>query len=160
MIGKSGFTLVELMIVIAMMALLIMAVAPLTTAWVNDADLLKVEGDLTQAVGRAKAAALRNEGAAINDQPASAICISTTNLLTLLERSSAAAPNCTAGTGNQTWSTQLAPSVAVSANNLAVTCMCFDNKGLPTSNACSGCNNSPTLNLSTGNNSSESVQIF
>lgn len=138
--SMRGFTLIEILITIAIIALIILVAAPLSGGWVRDADLINTEAQLTEAVGRAKAAALRNNRAATGDNPAAVICRSNTNLLTVMEGTSAAAPSCTP-TGTQIWQAQIKSSITVEVNNTAFSCLCFNNKGAttisaPCSNTC------------------------
>ena len=145
----QGFSLIELMIVIAILAFLVLAAAPLSGAWVQDADLHEVEGSLTQAVGRAKAAALRNYAAAENNQPVTAICIAN-NTVSVRERTASAAPDCATPAGTLLWQDAIDEDVSIKANTVAVSCMCFNNRGFLTSDSCAGCNTLSTLTLTAG----------
>lgn len=156
---QYGFTLVELLIVVAILAFLTLAAAPLSGAWVQDADLLKVEGEFTQAIGRAKASALRNQRAALASEPVTAICVSNTKVLTVLEGTQATAPNCGTPAGTQLWTAQLDSDVSVTSSGNAVSCMCFDNRGLLTTSSCAGCLTQSTFTLSAGSKN-ETVYIY
>lgn len=75
--GKSqGFTLIEVMVVVALVALLLMMALPLTREWVQSAHQRQTAGMLAEAFGRAKALALRNPQA-LTDQnlPGAAVCL-------------------------------------------------------------------------------------
>jgi prepilin-type N-terminal cleavage/methylation domain-containing protein len=129
---NSGFTLIEVLIVIAIFAMIILVGAPLTGAWVTDASRLETEGQLTQAMGRAKAAALRNYMAATGDTPVTAICLADDNILTVLEGAPGTpSPDCNSATGTQLWRAKLHPSIAVKLNSEEFSCVYFDNKGTP-----------------------------
>lgn len=132
---NSGFTLIEVLIVIAIFAMIILVGAPLTGAWVTDANRLETEGQLTQAMGRAKAAALRNYMAATGDTPVTAICLADDHILTVLEGApgtpSPTSPDCSSATGTQLWRAKLHPKIVVKLNSEAFSCVYFDNKGTP-----------------------------
>jgi prepilin-type N-terminal cleavage/methylation domain-containing protein len=57
---RAGFTLVELMVALAIGALMMMLCVPFGVAWMDGTRQLQARGDLIDAVGRAKSAALRN----------------------------------------------------------------------------------------------------
>lgn len=146
-----GFTLIEVLIVIAIFALIILVAAPLSGYWVRDANRLEVEGQLTQATGRAKAAALRNYMAATGESPVTVICLSATNLLTVREGTAGVAPDCDPVTGTQLWQTQLSQNVTVQSGGANFSCLCFNNKGALTSNStCNVCSTSNELTLTAG----------
>ncbi len=157
---QHGYTLIEIMMVVAIIALLAMTGTALTGTWVQDANLVQVEGDLTQAIGRAKSSALRNEMTALGDAPVTAICISQSNFLTILEGSNGTSPSCSPASGSEIWHTQLDSDVTVKVGGTAISCMCFNNQGLLTDNACAGCSTSSELQLLTGNNHSETAYIY
>lgn len=150
---NRGFTLIEVLIVIAIFALIILVAAPLTGFWVRDANLLEAEAQMTQAVGRAKAAALRNYMAAKGDDPVTVICLSDTNLLTVREGTAGVPPSCgTTPAGTQLWRAQLSTNVTVQANSADFSCVCFTNKALLTNGGatCSACSTSTQFSLSAG----------
>lgn len=159
---KQGFTLIEVLIVIAIFALIVLVAAPLSGSWVRDANLLETEGQLTQAVGRAKAAALRNKVAATGDNPVSAVCLSNNNVLTVREGTAAGiAPHCTTPAGDQLWQTQVNTNVTVKANGAALSCMCFTNKGLLTAQGnCAGCSTSTSFNLSASGTTPQDFALY
>jgi len=57
---QSGFTLIELMITIAIIALLAVVAAPYTSSWIHEANVNEAKSTLHRAHGQAKAIALRN----------------------------------------------------------------------------------------------------
>lgn len=159
-----GFTLIEVLIVIAIFALIVLVAAPLSGSWVRDANVLEAEGQLTQAVGRAKAAAFRNKMGGLDTNPVAAICLSAGNLLTVREGTSAGvAPSCAATPqGDQLWQTQIDENVSVKrdATN-AFTCVCFNNKGMATTQGtCSSCASTAGFLLSASGVSSRAVSLY
>lgn len=152
----KGFTLVETMIIITIVGLLVMAAAPLTGSWIQDANISQTEGNLSQAVARAKSLALRNEGGAFGGEPVAAICISNTQKLTLLQHNGTHAPSCIGPVGDLMWEVQLNINVKIyevisnTVNTATVGCMCFDNQGLMTQNQCAVCASGITFKLQEG----------
>lgn len=145
---SKGFSLIEIMIVIAVIALVVLVAAPLTGNWVSDAKRIEAEAQLTQAVGRAKAAALRNHMAATGESPVTAICLSDSNLLTVLEGTAGAAPSCASAGGTKLWQAQLHKGISVKVDSNDFSCVCFNNKGLlTTSGSCSACATTSNLSL-------------
>jgi prepilin-type N-terminal cleavage/methylation domain-containing protein len=62
-----GFTLIELMFGLALSSFLMMLAIPFTVAWMDSARQMQARGDIVDAVGRAKALALRNERSLASD---------------------------------------------------------------------------------------------
>jgi type IV pilus assembly protein PilA len=158
---KKGFTLIEILITISLLALIILVAAPFSGSWVGDARVLETEGQLTQAMGKAKAAALRNRMGAINNNPVAIICKNNTNLVTVVEGISGTAPNCSPLAGSQIWETQIHSTVTINVNNAAMSCLCLDNKGAVTTAtaACSACSTATQFSLGSGSISS-TVAIY
>lgn len=148
----SGFTLIEIMIVIALIAFLALTVSPIGGSWVRSADVQKTEGNLTEAIGRAKAGALRNPSGVVGELPVTAICIS--DNLVVLQSTDNNPPNCTGLVGRQLWRTTLDAGVQITASSTsteAISCACFNNKGLlSSSDTCSSCASNTTFYLSAG----------
>lgn len=152
--NMRGFTLIEVLIVIAIFSLIILVAAPLSGFWVRDANRLEAEAQLTQAMGRAKAAALRNHMAALGETPVTAMCLSDTNLLTVREGTPGNSPSCNPAAGTQLWKAQLSPHVTVQAGGADFSCLCFTNKGLLTDDtSCSVCSTTTEFALTAGGES-------
>ena len=148
---KYGFTIIEVLVVLAIVALIAVVATPLSRDWMRDANRLETEAQLTQAIGRAKAASLRNKMAATGDSPVTAVCRSDTNLITVREGVSGTAPNCSTSGGTQIWQAQISTNVTIKVNGSALNCLCFSNKGLTTSSTpCSACATSTIFTLDAG----------
>lgn len=65
-----GFTLIELMVTLAILAMLLLMAAPLAADWVHGARTLQARGTLVQGFENAKALALRNPCGAPNETQA------------------------------------------------------------------------------------------
>lgn len=61
--GAGGFTLIEFAITIVVMALLVLAAMPFTREWIDSNRQLQARSQLWEAVGQARALALRNRHA-------------------------------------------------------------------------------------------------
>jgi prepilin-type N-terminal cleavage/methylation domain-containing protein len=156
--SQSGLTLVELMIVVLLIGLLALMASPLTGNWVNGARVGESLAAMEQAVGQAKAAALRNPAAIQGTDAASAICLSTDGVLSVRPAKPAAPPNaaeaatCDAGGPAPLWSTRLPANVTVKIGTAAWSCSCFTNRALLTTlgTACGSCGNSLAFTISAG----------
>lgn len=165
-----GFTLIEVMIVIALIAFIAVIGAPLGGGWVRQADLLEVEGDLTQAFGQARAAAMRNLPGVTGADPVAVVCVSNTGALEVRvgQRDFAVAtpvltlPSCTALSGEVIWQTQLDTDVALTYNGTAFSCACFSSQGLLTTTAsqCTACINQHTLLATVSGGTHETLSLY
>lgn len=153
---QAGLTLVEMMIVVALIGLLALLATPLTTSWVHGARVGESLAAMEQAVGQAKAAALRNSAAMHGAKAASAICLSDDGVLSVRPAKPAApsvasAPaNCSASGEAPLWSTQLPNSVTVKNDGQDWSCSCFTNKALLTKSDCADCGDSLEFTVSSG----------
>lgn len=75
--NTPGFTAIETMITIGMLAFLVTLGVPLLRTWMQSAHQREAAGLLREALGRAKALALHNQQASASQtQPAAAVCFS------------------------------------------------------------------------------------
>src|SRR5690554_3381020 len=109
MVSQRGFSLVELMIVLALLGFLLMLAVPLTNSWSASAKLRDAENLLQQGVGRSKALAQRNTLGVTGNQAAAHLCLdSTTAKIELYP-----ADSCN---GSVIWSAQLPAGVSIKNN--------------------------------------------
>ncbi|NNH77870.1 type II secretion system protein [Acinetobacter sp. ANC 5380] len=101
MVRERGITLIELMISIALLAILAVAIFPLGRAWVANQQITKTEKLFLEAYARAKNEALRNPNAVKGDVKAASLEVTST---TVLVKDS---------NGAGIWSTAIAPTVTV-----------------------------------------------
>lgn len=155
MSSRRGFTLIELMITIAVFALLLAIGAPMTKAWSDSAYQREAAGLLQQGLSRARASALRNEGGVLNPAAAAVLCRSGPTL-TLLQLDKGQSIDCTSTLG-KLWSATLPASATVQSAGSDMACVAFDNRGLPISGtACA----TSTLQVLAGNESALDVQLI
>ena len=167
----EGFSLIELMTVVAIIGILAATTFPLGQTWVSEAKVTKARGNLTQALGKAKSVAIRNKELATEIEPVTAVCLADstndTQTITVYERTSVTsgatttitAPDCATAAGAVVWSTRISGNVSINTgadNDVAVTCACFDRSGLTTQyDSCTSCVNTRVypITLTAGTNS-------
>lgn len=154
MMRAKGFTLIELMITIAIFGILLAIGAPFTKAWSDSAKQREAAGVLKQGISRAKATALRNPEGARDDVAAAALCRSGQTLklfkmATNVDCSSSATP---------LWTAQLPASVGVKVSGADVSCVAFNSRGLPVlgGNACT----TSSIDVTAGSESTFNVPII
>ncbi len=161
---QIGMTLIEMMIVVLLIGLLALAASPFSSAWVDSADVSKTVAALEQAVGGAKAAALRNATAVQGDAAASALCLADSKLQ-LVAAVAGSAIDCNAVVADAVlWSTAIPQRVDIKWGELGISdwmCSCFTNKGLLSATApnCNACATNLTFTVSSGAES-ETINIY
>lgn len=143
-----GFTLIELMVTLAILAMLLLMAAPLAADWVHGARTLQARGTLVQGFENAKALALRNPCADPNatGTPAAAALEAkiegttvTLNVLALPQGVSGCA--LLGARPNPQWTARLPDGVGLTLNGTLLTTSStpltekLDNRGLPVSAA-------------------------
>lgn len=139
-----GFTLIELMVTLAILAMLLLMAAPLAADWVHGARTLQARGTLVQGFENAKALALRNPCADPNatGTPAAAALEAkiegttvTLNVLALPQGVSGCA--LLGARPNPQWTARLPDGVGLTLNGTLLTTgstpltVQLDNRGLP-----------------------------
>ena len=139
-----GFTLIELMVTLAILAMLLLMAAPLAADWVHGARTLQARGTLVQGFENAKALALRNPCADPNatGTPAAAALQAETdgttvtlNVLALPQGVSGCA--LLGARPNPQWTARLPDGVGLTLNGTLLTTSStpltvnLDNRGLP-----------------------------
>ncbi len=147
-----GFTLIELMITIAVFGLLLLVGVPLTQSWTNSGYQRDAAGLLKQGISRAKSIALRNQGAVQDTAPAAVLCRSGQSLKLY---SLSAAIDCTATT--PIWSTSLPSAAVIQTGGVDLVCIAFNNRGFAVS---SGSCTTTTVQVTAGSESSVDVPLI
>ena len=140
---NKGFSLIELLITIAIIAFLAMVALPMTSAWIDGPDVTRTQTNFTRAYSLAKNIAIR-EGAAITPNGAtSALCLFNNNGTQIIsvrsqsggvETANRNPADCETPTlSTEVFSAELRPDVTVqygpagALNNF--TCACFTSNG-------------------------------
>lgn len=121
---QAGFSLVELMVTVAIMLLLALSTTPFTRAWADKAAVQQTQGQMRQALAQLRSQALRN-GSAASSGPA-AVLISLQGRLCVFSGAPATLSCDAAG-----WSA--APQATITVNDAASQCLALDSAGLPLS---------------------------
>ena len=137
-----GFTLIELMVTLAILAMLLLMAAPLAADWVHGARTLQARGTLVQGFENAKALALRNPCGAPNETQAYAAVLqakldvdgTTVTLNVLAQGGSGCA--LLGARPNPQWTARLPDGVGLTLNGTLLTTgtpltVNLDNRGLP-----------------------------
>ncbi|MCO8108831.1 MULTISPECIES: pilus assembly FimT family protein [Acinetobacter] len=112
MVRQRGVTLIELMIGIALLAILAVAIFPLGRAWVANAQITKTEKELLEAYARAKNEALRNPNAVKEGAKAASLEVTSTTVVVK-------------DSNNATiWSFNITPTVTIQLSTLPASATC------------------------------------
>lgn len=126
--AAAGFSLIELMIVIAIVGLLMTLGVPLTRGWVVNTQVRDAQSLLGQGYARAKAVSLRNPGGVSGTMAATILCRADRRLLLIPAGDAATPADCS---GPAAWSATLPPSVSIrTAAGDELHCIAFDNRAL------------------------------
>ena len=77
--AQHGFSLIELMITIAILGLMTLVGANLNSGWIQDANINKATGVINESMTRAQSLALRNPRLNRHNAPSGALCLDTTS---------------------------------------------------------------------------------
>lgn len=147
----NGYTLIEILITIALISILAFAAIPITGQWIKGAKVEETGAQLIEALGRAKASGLRNTAGKTSTGVVAKVCIDTTNdTLKVMESTSSTEAGCSAGT--QLWQATLDSNITVSnSSSSAISCLCTNNKGqLIDAGSCSSCYTGETVYIKSG----------
>lgn len=158
---SGGYTLIEVLIVIAILASLVLVAAPLTGSWLNASHLQESGGQLKEAVSRAKSIALRNAIAATGDTPVSAVCLNATRELSVRQSTIATPLNCPTAVGEKSWQAKVSEKIGIKQNSTVFICVCFDNKALvTTAGTCLACSGDTEFEISAGGDTPRPFAIY
>lgn len=155
----KGFSLIELLITIAIIAFLAMVALPMTSAWIDGPDVTRTQTNFARAYSLAKNIAIR-EGAAVTPNGAtSALCVTSaddgTKTVSVVKQSGEVGDaagrtpaDCQAATlaadpSPVVFSAELRPNVSIQYGTAApltdFTCACFTNNGAIAPNTTTNC---------------------
>jgi type II secretory pathway pseudopilin PulG len=155
----SGFSIIELMIVVLLIGLALSKGIPFTAEWVNSARVTEVESALSESIALAKAKALRNAMGIVSGKAVSAVCFGD-EILQVYESKDEISPAECGGNAVQIWQETLPSNVTITLQGNEVSCLCFDAKGKFTlTGACNNCATNTTFILTAGS-TSETVEIY
>lgn len=120
---SDGFTLIEMLVVVAIMAFLALIAAPFTTAWVDAARVRQSTHRLVEAMAHAKSVALRNGNSVSGDAPSSVLVVADAKLC-VYDR----VPSKLACNGDAVWIAETSANVAL--NGQSVQCVALNNLAL------------------------------
>lgn len=158
----AGFTLVEILIAVALIATLAFAVVPLGTSWTTSAESVNTKGVLSQAISRAKSTALRNGNKISETNAVTAVCLSSGKVEVREASGTVTSAHCASNGGSATWSNKIGTTLTIKNNNQALSCMCFSSKGLliTTPSNCTSCATSSTFEFSGSGIENETIAIY
>lgn len=153
-----GFTLVELLVTLAILAAIAALGAPLTQNWIDDARVNEASGQVTQAFAKARALALRNASNQDLGNAAALMCM-TDNVLHVHNIAVGSVVTC--GTGS-VWHATLAgsPTTEVQTAGAGFACLALNNRGIPTAYATTDGACSTSLSLTISRNDSNAQKTL
>lgn len=158
----SGFTLVEVLIAVGLIATLAMMAVPLGSSWTSSAESVNTKGVLSQAISRAKSSALRNGNKISETNAAMAICLTSGKIEVREASGTVTSAHCTTNGGTAVWSGKIGTNLSIKANTQTLSCMCFSTKGqlITTSSNCSSCSSTSSFEFSGPGIENETVAIY
>jgi prepilin-type N-terminal cleavage/methylation domain-containing protein len=145
---QAGFSMIELMVTIAVMMLLAMAVAPFSVAWGNQASVRQTQSLLNQAMSQLKATALRNPTAA--SATAAAVLVSIPGKLCVRD-------GLPGGLDCSAFNWTADPAASIRLNGATSQCIAMDSAGIALAASVGGvaCGTALSFNISKGSESSD-----
>lgn len=157
-----GFTIVELLIVLALIATLALATVPLGNTWTSSAESVNTRGVLTQAISRAKSTSMRNGNKITETNAPVAVCLNPGAVEVREASGTVTSAHCNSGGGNVIWRGRIGTNLTIKVNNQVFSCLCISTKGLPitTPSSCGSCSSSTTFEFSGSGIDNETIAIY
>ena len=126
---NRGFTLIELMVTVALLAILLMMVAPLTSGWSDRNQVQSAKSSLKTAISQARVSAIRNTENKKSNEAAASVCIDSTNL-TVNAYSITGSNTVCDNANNLLKTTAYANGISFKQGATAITCFVFSPDGI------------------------------
>ncbi|MHA3050646.1 pilus assembly FimT family protein [Acinetobacter sp. ANC 4639] len=140
-----GFSLIEMMVTLAIVAILAVAGTAFTRNWVRQAEITKTVSSLANAVNLAKSISIKNERGFTDNSSAAQICLNN-NMLSVYKPTSTAVASCSS---TSIYTFELPSNVQIKdTSNAAVTCIAFGHLGNQIST--STCTNDKVITITNG----------
>ena len=133
----KGFTLVELIVTLAIASTLLLAGSYLTVAWTDRAKVNNTVSIIKSSVANARALAIRNERALLSNEPSVSICINyednTLGIIDILNPGTICKEN---QSGNLVKHYDIAKGIEINQNDSLVNCFAINASGLANKSLC------------------------
>lgn len=138
---QQGFTLIELMISITILAILLVMGASLTQQWVDRSQVNSTMTILKNTMLQAKVAALRNPVNSLSNRPSVSVCLDNNNALNIIRANALSDTPCDLSSADNTLlqSTPLANGISIKHGTLLFACLSFNSRGMVTTNTDPNC---------------------
>ena len=158
-LSLRGFSLIEVMIVLLLIGIILVKGIPFTSDWVNGAKVTDAESALIEAVGLAKAKALRNGPGIINGGAVAAVCMGS-SIVKVVEAANDSTPAACSNSSPVVWQSKMPMVVTVGVAGAAFACLCVDAKAQYIAvGTCAACSTQATFTLVAGG-VNETIDIF
>lgn len=138
---QQGFTLIELMISITILAILLVMGSSLTQTWIDRSQVNNTMTIVKNTMSQAKVAALRNPNNSLSSTPSVSVCLDSSNTLHIVRANVANSTPCSLSSANNTLlqSTALANGINIKHGTALFACLSFNSRGMITGNTDPNC---------------------
>jgi prepilin-type N-terminal cleavage/methylation domain-containing protein len=155
--ANKGLSLIELMLVIALLAILAVIAAPFALGWSYGASTLDAKGKLVFGYSKAKAVALRNPTNALHGVASAGLAVLTDGMTTTVLVCSGSSSACTPTSGSLQWSATYPGAITTTVGGTTVASavtahLDIDSRGIPLS--------ATTFTLSRGGGNDETGTLY
>ena len=164
--AQTGFTLIELMITIALFSILLMLGSSLTRTWVDRSQVNSALTTFKTAVTQAKASALRNTNNQLISNSSVSVCLdSTTNTLNIIRTALSSTNVCelpsspSAGSNTLLRTFPLSQDIFIKQGTYSFQCISFNSAGVLVLVSGSGCSSDLATAFKVGKNN-ETADIY
>ena len=138
---QLGFTLIELMITITILAILLVMGSSLTQTWIDRSQVNNTITIVKNTMLQAKVAALRNPYNSLSNTPSVSVCLDSSNILHIIRANIASTEPCSTTSANNSLlqSTPLASGISIKHGTVLFACLSFNSRGMITPNTDPNC---------------------